>query len=325
MMRAIVQHRYGSPEVLELTEVEIPRAGDGEVLVRVRAASVNFGDYAVMTGKPGIMRLAFGLRRPRVTIRGRDVAGTVAAVGAGVTEFAVGDEVFGEVSGGTFAEYTVAPAKHLAPMPSGLTATEAAVVPLAGGTALQAVQLARVAAGQNVLVIGASGGVGVFAVQLAVAAGATVTAVCSARNAEQARRLGATEVIDYAVEDVTIGLARFDVILDFVGNQPLRSLRRILTPEGTLVLSSGGGGRLLGPLPRLAAAILSSPFGRGRLRPLAAVQSKDTLRELTALLEARTITPVIEAGYPLTEVPEALRRFGDQHARAKLVIRLEEK
>ena len=292
--------------------------------MRVHAASVNHADWTIMHGSPTVMRLAFGLRRPRVPVRGRDVAGVVEEIGDGVTDFHPGDRVYGEVGGGTFAEFTVAPERVLAPMPAGLSFEQAAVVPLAGGTAQQAVQLAGVAAGQAVLVIGASGGVGTFAVQLATARGARVTAVCSARNAEQARALGAVEVIDYAHDDPTTSDRHYDAILDFVGDRPLGALRRILTPHGILVLSSSRGGRMLGPIPRLLAAILRSPFGRGRLRPLAAVQRRQTLLELTALLEAGAIVPVVEASYPLTDTAAALRRFGEQHARSKIVISLEE-
>ncbi len=323
-MLAAVQDRYGSTEVLEVRQVPRPTVGAGEVLVRVHAASVNFADWTILQGRPAVMRLAFGLSRPRVPIRGRDVAGVVEAIGEGVTDFRPGDRVYGEVDGGTFAEFTVASERILAPMPAGLRFEQAAVVPLAGGTAQQAVQLAGVAPGQAVLVIGASGGVGSFAVQLATARGARVTAVCSARNAEQARALGAVDVVDYADEDPTATDRRYDAILDFVGDRPLGALRRTLTSRGVLVLSSGRGGRMLGPIPRLLGAILRSPFGNGSLRPLAAVQRRQTLLELTELLESGAISPVIEASYPLTDTAAALRRFGEQHARSKFVIQMEE-
>jgi len=242
-MKAIVQHEYGSPDTLRLEDVDRPDAGPAHVLVRVRAASVNAADWHVMRGDPKLARLQLGVRRPKAPVRGRDFAGEVAEAGAGVTHVGPGDEVFGEtgMADGAFAEYVRAPAGQVAPKPAGLTFEQAAAVPLAGCTALQALRdVARVQPGQRLLVNGASGGVGTFAVQIGKALGAHVTAVCSTRNAELVGSLGADDVVDYTAQDVVSARQRFDVVLDLVGNRSLRELRRVLTDRGTLVLSGGG-------------------------------------------------------------------------------------
>ena len=320
-MKAITQKRYGGPEVLEYSEVPVPTPKPDQVLIRVRAASVNAADWLLTRGEPYLVRLLFGLRAPKAPTPGRDVAGVVAAVGSEVSEFAVGDEVFGEVVAGTFAEYVVAPARLLARRPQSLSFEYAACVPLAGMTALQGLRVvAHVAPGERVLINGASGGVGTFAVQIAVALGATVTAVCSTRNVELVRSLGAHDVIDYTERDVTDGDERFDVIFDVVGNPPLSKLRRILTPKGILVLSSGSGGPVLGPIGRLIAAAFQNTFVSQQLRPLTASANAADLVELTALIDAGKVRPSIERSYPLAETAEALRHFGEQHARGKIGI-----
>ncbi len=237
-MKAIVQHEYGSPDTLRLEDVDRPDAGPGQVLVQVRAASVNAADWHVMRGDPKLARLQLGVRRPKAPVRGRDFAGEVAEAGAGVTHVGPGDEVFGEtgMADGAFAEYVRAPAGQVAPKPAGLTFEQAAALPLAGCTALQALRdVAHVQPGQRLLVNGASGGVGTFAVQIGKALGAHVTAVCSTRNVELVRSLGAEDVVDYTAEDVVSARQPFDVILDLVGNRSLRELRGVLTERGTLV------------------------------------------------------------------------------------------
>lgn len=318
-----MQRGYGSPvSVLRLAEVDRPQEPTGdEVLIRVHAASVNFGDWAFVTGEPGIIRLAAGLRTPRVTVRGRDVAGTVERVGPRVTRFRAGDEVYGEIGTGSFAEYAVTPESTLAAKPRTLTFAQAAALPIAAGTALQAVRdSGGVTPGRSVLVNGASGGVGTYAVQFAKAFGAEVTGVCSSRNLEQLRALGADHVIDYTAEDFTRGSRRYDVIIDLAGSHPLKALRRVLEPRGTLVLSTGQGGRRLGPIPAMAAAGLTSPFVSQRLRILASTTTPERLDDLARFADEGRVVPVIERSYGLDEVPEALRHFGEDHARGKLVV-----
>lgn len=320
-MKALLQRAYGTPDVLELAEIEAPTAGDGEVLVRVHAASLNAADWFIMTGKPYIMRLAFGIRRPRVQVRGRDVAGTVEAIGSGVTRFAIGDAVFGECGTGSIAELAVVAERSLAHAPSRIPLDRAATLPIAGATALQALtEAATVTAGQRVLVNGASGGVGTFAVQIAVARGAEVTAVCSARNAAQAADLGAHRVIDYATTDFTSESERYDVVLDLVGNHSLRTLRRTLTDRGSLVLSSGAGSALLGPIGRLLRASIYNLFVRQRIVPLVGASTVARLDALTALIDSGVVTPLVEATFPLAEAAEAIRRFGGEHTRSKIVV-----
>ncbi|GAA2376685.1 NAD(P)-dependent alcohol dehydrogenase [Nonomuraea africana] len=320
-MKAIVQHRYGSPDVLEFTDVDLPAVKDDEVLVRVRAAAVNHADWVMTRGMPYAARLAFGLRRPTTTVRGRDVAGQVEAVGAKVTRFRPGDEVYAETDAGSFAEYTRVPEGLLALKPANLTFEQAAAVPVAAIAALQALRdRGKVRPGQRVLINGASGGVGTFAVQLAKALGAEVTGVCSTRNLDLVRSIGADHVVDYSREDFTTGGRRYDLIVDLAGNRPLSACRRALTPTGTLVLSSGGGGRWFGPLRRIVSALAVSPFVRQSLRPHTATRSKDDLAVLTELIEAGKVTPAIDRTYPLSEAAEALRYFVEEHARAKIVI-----
>lgn len=321
-MRAIVQHSYGGPEVLRLEDVAVPAPpGRKEVLVEVRAVSVNHGDLAVVTGQPYVLRLAFGLRRPRVAIRGRDLAGVVVAVGDEVTRFRPGDEVYAETPRGSFAELALVPERLLAPKPANLTFEQAAAIPVAGVTALQGLRdVGQVRPGQKVLVNGASGGVGTFAVQLTRALGAEVTGVCSTRNLELVRSLGADHVVDYTREDVTRRGARYDVVLDLVGNHPLADCRRLLTPDGILVLSSGGGGPVVGPLGRYLRALLLSPVVGQRLRVHAAKPRHEDLDALRELVEGGGVTPAIERTFPLQDTAEAVRFFAEQHARAKLVI-----
>ncbi|MCU1638307.1 MAG: hypothetical protein JWL94_954 [Microbacteriaceae bacterium] len=323
-MKAVVQHAYGSAEVLRLEEIRQPTTiKDDEVLIRVRAASVNHADLVFTTGRPLIARLAFGLRRPKQMVRGRDVAGAVEAVGRSVTRFRPGDAVYAEVETGAFAEYARAPQRMVARKPANLTFEQAAAVPVSARTALQGLRnVARLRLGQTVLINGASGGVGTFAVQIAKALGAEVTGVCSTRNVALVRTLGADHVIDYTKRDFTAGGQRYDVIFDSIGNHSLRELRSTLTSAGTLVLSSGTGGPVLGPMGRILRARLLSPFISQNLRTSATPRA--TLDELTALVESGKVRPVIDRTYSLGEVPEAIRYFAEQHARAKVVITVSE-
>ncbi|MER7576714.1 NAD(P)-dependent alcohol dehydrogenase [Streptomyces sp. NPDC126514] len=322
-MKAVVQDRYGPADVLEFRDIERPEPGPGEVLVRVHAASVNAYDWHFMHGDPKVARAVMGLRGPKARVRGRDFAGRVEAVGSGITDLVPGDEVFGEADG-AFAEYVCAPGDAVGPKPSNLTFEQAAAIPLAGNTALIGVRdVGGVREGQTLLVNGASGGVGTFAVQLGKAYGAEVTAVCSARNADMARSLGADHVIDYAGEDFTRADRRYDVVLDLVGNHALRAFRRALTPTGTLVLSGGGvyeGGSVLGPMGLFLKRRLAAPFTRQRLVELPARRSRENLATLKELAEAGRIAPVIERTYPLSEAAEAIRHLEVEHARAKIVV-----
>ena len=325
-MKAIVQHEYGSPDTLRLEDVDRPDAGPGHVLVRVRAASVNAADWHVMRGDPKLARLQLGVRRPTAAVRGRDFAGEVAEVGTGVTHVGPGDEVFGEtgMADGAFAEYVRAPAGQVALKPAVLTFEQAAAVPLAGCTALQALRdVARVQPGQRLLVNGASGGVGTFAVQIGKALGAHVTAVCSTRNVELVRSLGADDVVDYTVEDVVSARQRFDVILDLVGNRRLRELRRVLTERGTLVLSGGGvfdGGSLVGPMALIIGGGLVGRVVRQTIKPFNATPTTERLTALARLAESGQVRPVIDRTYALAEVPAAIRYLESEHARAKVVV-----
>jgi NADPH:quinone reductase-like Zn-dependent oxidoreductase len=320
-MRAVVQHRYGPPSVLEQSEVAIPSPGRGEVLVRVGAASVHPGDYFVMTGEPYVVRLVYGLRRPRLGIPGRDLAGVVAAVGADVTALRPGDEVFGWSTAGTLAEYACVPADHLVPVPANVSVVHAASVPTSALTALQALRkIAKVQPGQAVLVTGASGGVGSFAVQIAKALGAEVTGVCSTRNARLVRSLGADHVIDYTSTDFTRAGKRYDVILDNVEAQPLAEVRRALTPTGTLIPNSGHGGRWLGPIGRILTARLLSGFTRQHLRPFTSIETRDDLLTLADLLATGQVAPLIDRIYPLGEASDALRYIAAGHTQGKVVI-----
>jgi NADPH:quinone reductase-like Zn-dependent oxidoreductase len=322
-MKAIVHDRYGSPEVLRLDEVAKPVAGDNEVLVRVRAAAVNARDWHAMRGDPYLARLSFGLRGPRTRIRGTDFAGQVEAVGRHVTRFRPGDQVFGEVPA-AFAEYLTVPDDLVEPSPATLSFEQAAALPLAGNTALMGLRdVARTRPGQRVLINGASGGVGTFAVQLAKSYGAHVTGVCSARNIELVRSLGADEIVDYASADFTRGAEPYDVVFDLVGNRSLADLRRALTPTGTLVLSGGGvseGGSLVGPIGLVARGQLLSRFVRHRVVTLTATPSGKNLATLREFAESGTLTPIIDRTLPLSETAEAIRYVEQEHARAKVVL-----
>ncbi|MBB2749061.1 UNVERIFIED_ORG: NADPH:quinone reductase-like Zn-dependent oxidoreductase [Microbispora rosea subsp. rosea] len=328
-MKAIVQDAYGPADVLRLRDVDRPAIGDEEVLVEVRAAAVDPGVWVLMTGRPYLMRLAgFGMRRPKVAVRGRDVAGVVAAVGARVTRFQPGQEVYGTCESGSYAEYASARQSRLAPKPAGLTFEQAAAVPVSGMTALQAVRdVARVRPGQRVLVIGAAGGVGSFAVQIAKAYGASVTGVCSAAKAGLVRSLGADDVIDYAREEIDRDGARYDVVVDTAGNRPLSLLRRALTPRGTLVIVGGGhtAYRFTGGMGRTFRAPLLSMFTgsifRGqRLRPVMSRERAEHLEELTRLVESGALAPAIDRAYPLSEAPDAIRHLMEGHPAGKVVV-----
>jgi NADPH:quinone reductase-like Zn-dependent oxidoreductase len=321
-MKAIVQDAYGSADVLQLREIERPVVGDGEVLVRVHAAGIDQGVWHVMAGLPYLIRIAgFGLRAPKNPVRGLDVAGRVEAVGENVTEFQPGDGVFGTCNG-SFAEYACARADRLAPKPANLTFEQAAAVPISGYAALQAVRdQGKVRPGQRVLIIGAGGGVGTFAVQLAKAFGAEVTGVASTTKAELVRSIGADRVIDYTREDFADGRNRYDVILDIAGNRSLSHLRRALTREGTLVIVGGeGGGKWLGGIDRQFRAHLLSPFVRQKLGTWISKERPEDLEELRELLEAGTLMPIVDKTFPLSEVPEAIRYLREGRARGKVVI-----
>ncbi len=321
-MKAIVQDTYGSTDVLEFRDIDKPEIAADEVLIRVQAAGVDRGVVHLMTGLPYPVRLAgSGLRAPKAQVRGREVAGVVAAVGADVTRFQPGDEVFG-IGEGAFAEYARASEGKLAPRPANLTAEQAAAVAVSALTALQGLRdHGHVQPGQRVLIIGASGGVGTFAVQLAKAFGAVVTAVCSTAKAELVRSLGADQVIDYSRADFADGGHRYDVILDIGGHASLGRLRRTLAPNGTLVIAGGEtGGRWLDGTDRQLRALVLSRFASQKLTTFICKENREDLIVLKELIEAGQVVPVIDRTYPLTEAPQAIRYLEQGQARGKVVI-----
>ncbi len=322
-MRAVVQHQYGGSEQLELTDLPAPTPKAGEVLVRVRAAGVDRGTWHVMTGLPYLVRPAFGLRGPRQPVPGRDVAGVVEAVGDEVTDFAVGDEVIGTARGG-FAELAVVPTSRSARKPAGIGFDAAATLPISGLTALQAVRdSAKVQPGDRVLVIGASGGVGAYAVQIAVAYGAEVTGVASGAKADLVRSLGALDVIDYTREEIDRDGARFDVILDIAGNRPLSLLRRALAPDGTLVIVGGEeGGRWFGGMHRQLAAMALSPFSRQRLTSMISREHGPDMQVLTDLVDKGELRPMLDRTYGLAEAGKAIDHLEQGHVRGKVALTL---
>ena len=321
-MKAIVQDTYGSTDVLELRDIDKPEIADDEVLVRVHAAGVDRGVWHAMTGLPYPIRLAgYGLRAPKTPVPGMDVAGVVEAVGNDVTRFQPGDEVFG-IGKGAFAEYARAPENKLAPKPANLTFEQAAVVAISGLPALQGLRdHGRVEPGQKVLIIGASGGVGTYAVQLAKAFGAQVTGVCTTTKVDMVRAIGADHVIDHTRDDFAEGGQRYDLILDIGGNSSLSRLRRALTPKGTLVIAGGeGGGRWLGGNDRQLRALVLSRFVGQKLGTFISKENHQDLLVLKELIEAGKVTPVIDRTYPLSEAPQAIRYLEQGHARGKVVI-----
>lgn len=322
-MKAIVQDRYGSSDTLKLEEIDPPRPAEGEVLVRVEAAGMDRGVWHLMTGLPYLVRLGFGLRAPKTRVPGLDVSGIVEAVGAKVTRFRPGDEVFG-IGIGTFAEFARAQERKLTHKPAGLDFVEAAAVAISGGTALQGLRdQGGLAAGQHVLITGASGGVGTFAVQIARALGARVTGVCSGPKAERVREIGAHDVIDYRAQDFTEGETRYDLILDLAGNRSLSHLSRILTPRGTLVITGGEeGGPWLGGIDRQLRAMVRSRFTSRNLRSFIASESSEHLTDLLPWLESGEVRPIVDRVFPLAEVPAAMEHLVQGRATGKIVIRV---
>ena len=322
-MKAIVRENYGPPDVLELKDIEKPVIDDDSILVRVRAASINAYDWHMMRGSPFLVRMSEGWRRPKSSAMGVDMAGQVEAVGKNVTEFRPGDEVFG-ARGGALAEYVSGTTKSsLAPKPAGLSFEQAAAINMAGTTALQGLRdKGQIKAGQRVLINGASGGVGTFAVQIAKALGAHVTAVCSTRNVDMARSLGADEVIDYTKEDFTRREQRYDLILDVAASRSLSDCRRVMAPTGILVVvgAANGGRRMLPIVARLLAAAVMSRFGSKKMLPFLAKNSKEDLIVLKELIETGKVRPIVDKTYPLSEAAEAMRYLETGHARAKIVI-----
>jgi NADPH:quinone reductase-like Zn-dependent oxidoreductase len=321
-MKAIVQDRYGSADVLEFRDIEEPVVGENEVLVRVHAAGCGPDVWHLMTGMPYMARPMMGLRRPKLAVRGWDVAGTVEAVGANVTDLQPGDEVMGAAEGGSFAELVIAEPDKLVPKPENLTFEQAGALPISGTTALRAARdEGKVQPGQNVLVIGAAGGVGSLAVQIAKAFGANVTGVSSTSKVDLVRSIGADDVIDYTREDFTDGTWRWDMIVDTAGRRPLSQLRRALTPKGTLVIVGGdGGGRWTGGFFRgVLRAPLVSLFVGQRLRGLATKVKREDLLTLKKMVEA-TLTPVIDRTYPLIEAADAIRYQAKGHSAGKIVV-----
>jgi NADPH:quinone reductase-like Zn-dependent oxidoreductase len=320
-MRAIVQAAYGEVDVLRLEDIDRPDIAANEVLVKVRAAGMDRGTWHSMAGQPYLMRvMGFGFRRPKNLVAGLDVAGTVVAVGSDVTRFQAGDEVFG-ISRGSFAEYAAAREDKLAPKPAGLSFEQAAVVPISGGTAIQGLRAGRIEAGQQVLIIGASGGVGTYAVQLAKALGAEVTGVCSTAKVDLVRSIGADHVIDYTREDFAGGDRRYDLILDVGGNSRLSRLRRALAPKGTLVIVGGeAGGKWTGGFGRQIRALGLSPFVGQRLTMLASKEHHTHVEAVSRFIEAGQVTPIVDKTYPLAEVPDAMRHLEAGHVRGKIAI-----
>lgn len=320
-MQAIVQGTYGSADVWRLARIPTPGIADGEVLLRVRAAGLDRGTWHLMTGRPYLLRLGFGIRGPRNQVPGRDVAGTIVAVGSAVTRFSAGDEVFG-ISRGSFAEYAVAREDKLARKPVNASFEQASVIPVSALTALQALcDVGRVEPAQKVLIIGASGGVGTYAVQLAKAFGAEATGVCSTAKLDLVRSLGADHVIDYTRDDFADGAHRYDLILDIAGNPALSRLRRALTPTGTAVIAGGeAGGNLAGGIDRQMRALALSPFVRQRLTSFICKERSGDLERLTDLIEAGAVTPSIDRTYSLDQAPEAMRYLEAGKARGKVAI-----
>jgi len=321
-LKAIVQDKYGSADVLQFRDIDKPAAGDDEVLISVHAAGVDPGVWHLMTGLPYLVRImGFGLSAPKVQVRGRDVAGTVEAVGKNVTRFNPGDAVFGTCEG-SFAEYVCAKAELLAIKPANLSFEQAAAVPISGMSALNGLRnVGKIQPGQKVLIIGAAGGVGTFAVQLAKAFGAAVTGVCSTSKVELVRGTGADDVIDYTREDFTDGKRRFDLILDTAGRRPISQLRRALTDQGTLVMVGGeGGDRWMGGFQRQMFAPLRGLFAKQKLLGLMFAERQEDLLTLKELIEAGKVTPVIDKTYPLSDAAEAIRYLEQGHARGKAVV-----
>ena len=324
-MKAIVSDGYGGPDILELREIEAPTVGADRVRIRVHAASANPADWHLLRGEPSIIRLIGGLRQPKGRVPGIDAAGQVEQVGPKVTQFRPGDDVFGGCKG-AFAEYASAAESEIAPKPAWLTFEQAAAIPIAGCTALQALRdHGRLKPGQTVLVNGAAGGVGTFAVQIAKALGGEVTAVCSTRNIDLVQSLGADHVVDYTVEDFTRGGQRYDLIVQIAGNQSFRDLGRALTARGTLVLIGGGigregSGRSLTPLAHLTQAVLVSRLTKQRVRMFIAKIRRHDLLALVEFAEAGKLTPIVERTYPLSQAPDALAELETGHTRGKIVI-----
>ena len=322
-MKAIVQERFGPPDSLQLMETEKPEIGSGDVLLEVHAAAVNPYDWHMLRGDPRIARLmgGVGVTRPKARIAGVDVAGRVDEVGTDVRGLLPGDEVFG-FARGAFAEYAAADQALLVPKPAGLSFEQAAALPMAAITALHAIRdRGRVQSGQRVLVNGAAGGVGTFAVQIAVALGAEVTGVCSARNLELVRSIGAAHVVDYASEDFVNGPVRYDVILDNVGNRTIRDLRRAVTPGGRVIVNGGGSpGHLIGAVGSVLRAAVVNLFVRQQIMFLPTKQSQDDLLAVAGMVEAGTLRPVIDRTYPLADTAAGLRHVETGHAQGKVVI-----
>lgn len=325
-MRALTRSAYAPEGAAHVADFPVPQPGPGEVLLQVAASSVNFADLASITGEPLPVRAVTGLRTPKHPVPGRDVAGTVVALGSDVTELSLGDQVFGELDAGSFAEYAVAPVRHLAHLPDGLGLVEAATLPLAGLTALQGLRDAgRLQEGQSVLVSGASGGVGTFAVSIAAALGGTVTAVCSSRNLEQAMTLGASAAIDATTPWREVcAQGPYDLVLNIAGGHTLTELRAAVAPRGTLVNITGRGGRVLSSLGLLARTAAVAPFTRQRLVGLAAHRSVADLHELGKMVASGQVRPAIEAAYPLEHADQAIQHVLVERARSKIVIAAQE-
>jgi len=322
-MKAIVQERFGPPEVLRLADIDVPDIGADDVLIRVHAAALNPYDWHMLRGDPRVARLmGVGLTKPKDRVAGVDGAGRVEAVGANVAGLRPGDEVLGFCRG-AFAEYAEAKADKVVPKPSSLTFEEAAAIPMAALTALQAlVDVAQVRGGQRVLINGAGGGIGTYAVQIAAALGAEVTGVCSTGKVELVRSIGAGHIVDYTTDDFTDGRSpRYDVILDNVGNRPLSRLRRALTGTGTLVVNGGGSpGHVVGAVGSMAKAVIVNGFVRQRIRPFSAKANQQDLLTLTGLVEDGKLTPILDRTYPLADAPKGLRHVESGHARGKVVL-----